>query len=125
MNKLRHQRLCAWLHVVSGVAILVLLSASLAYVAARYSASALPSHVKAVVGSAGIAVGTALCIVAGVELIGGVASLIGKPVGRPLLLLSSAFHVINVPIGTALSVYTFWALLKAPPAGPVLPKGPS
>lgn len=111
-----HPRLCAWLHIVSGLAILLLLSATLAYVAAHYGTSGIPGQVKAVLGSVGIAAGTALCIVAGLELVGGVAFLSARPIGRPLLLLSSAFHVINVPLGTALSIYSFWALLRAPQA---------
>ena len=108
-----HPRICAWLHVISGLAILLLLSVGLAYVAGQYAGSAVTPQVKSLLGSVGLAVGTALCIVAGVELIGGVAFLASKPVGRPLLILSAAFHTINVPIGTALSVYTFWALLGA------------
>lgn len=109
-----HPRTCAWLHIVSGLAIMLLLSGTLAYVAAHYGSSTLPEQVKALLGGAGVAVGTALCIVAGLELIGGVAYLSNRSLGRPLLLLSSAFHVINVPIGTALSIYSFWALFKAP-----------
>lgn len=113
-----HPRTCAWLHIVSGLAIMLLLSGTLAYVAAHYGSSSIPEQVKAILGSAGMAVGTALCIVAGLELVGGVAFLSARAIGRPLLLLSSAFHVINVPLGTALSIYSFWALLKAPQTPP-------
>ncbi|MBK6716268.1 MAG: hypothetical protein IPG57_14535 [Burkholderiales bacterium] len=109
-----HARICAWLHVLSGVAVMLLLSASLAYLASHYSGSAIPEQVKALLGSAGVAIGTAVCLVAGVELIGGVAFLAGKPIGRPMLLLSSSFQLINLPIGTALAVYSYWALLRAP-----------
>lgn len=108
----RSLRICAWLHVVSGLAVMLLLSLTLAYLASRYGSSGLSDHVKSLLGSAGIAAGTALCIVAGVELVGGVAVLAGRPIGRPLLLLSAAFHVINVPLGTALSVYTFWVFFS-------------
>jgi formate/nitrite transporter FocA (FNT family) len=107
-----HQRVCAWLHVLSGVAIMVLLSASLAYVASQFASSEITPQVKSLLGSIGLAIGTSLCIVAGAELIGGVAFLASKPMGRPLLLLSSAFHVINVPLGTALAVYTYWSFFR-------------
>jgi hypothetical protein len=110
-----HSRICAWLHVLSGVAVMLLLSASLAYLASHYSSSNLPEQVKALLGGAGVAIGTAICLVAGVELIGGVAFLSGKALGRPLLLLSSTFQLINLPIGTALGLYTYWALMKAKP----------
>lgn len=108
-----HQRICAWLHVISGVAIMLLLSVTLAYLASQFSGSSVSSHAKSLLGSVGLAVGTALCMVAGVEIIGGVAFLTSKPIGRPLLLLSAAFHVVNLPLGTALSIYTFWAFFRA------------
>ncbi len=113
---INHQRLCAWLHVVSGVAIMLVLSVTLAFLASQFAGSSLSPHVKPLLGSVGIAIGTAVCMVAGVELIGGVAFLASKPIGRPLLLLSAAFHVVNLPIGTALSIYTFWAFFRASPS---------
>lgn len=112
---MNHTRICAWLHLVSGVAILVVLSVVLAAVAAQVAGGTVSAQTRALMGTVGLALGTALCVVAGVELVGAVATLAGKPIGRPLLLLSAAFHVINLPIGTALGVYTFWALLRRPP----------
>lgn len=109
---MNHPRLCAWLHVISGLAILIVLSLTLAFLASQYSGSSIPQEIKSLLGTVGLALGTALCVVAGVELVGGIAFLTSRPVGRPLLLLSAAFHVINVPLGTALSIYTFWALLR-------------
>lgn len=109
----KQQRLCAWMHVMSGLAIMLLLSVTLAYFASRFGDSSISAESKPLLGSVAIAVGTALCMVAGLEIVGGLAFLASKPFGRPLLLLSAAFHVINVPIGTALSIYTFWAFFRA------------
>lgn len=109
---MNHLRLAAWLHVVSGVCILLALSAALAYVAASYAGSGLQADLKAMLGTVGLVAGTALSVVAGLELIGGVAHLAGLAVGRPLLLLSSAFQLANVPLGTGLAIYTFWALSR-------------
>jgi len=108
-----HSRLCAWLHLISGVAIIVVLSVILATAASQYTSSSLSPYVKSLMGTVGLVVGTALCIVAGIELVGAAAFLASKPIGRPLLMLSAAFHVINFPIGTALSIYTFWVLLRS------------
>lgn len=105
-------RLCAWLHIVSGVCILVVMSLVLAYVASSYSTSSLPEGIKSVLGSAGIAIGTALSVIAGAELIGGVAYLSARPLGKPLLLLSSALQLVNLPFGTALGLYTFWEFFR-------------
>ncbi|MBI5270261.1 MAG: hypothetical protein HY856_11360 [Burkholderiales bacterium] len=121
---INHPRVCAWLHLLSGVALIVALSLVLAVAASGYSGSGLAPGLKSLLGTVGLVVGTALCVVAGVELVGAAASLAGKPIGRPLLLLSAAFHVINVPLGTALGVYTFWALLRrGAPASSGTPTG--
>lgn len=109
---MNHLRLAAWLHVVSGVCILLALSAALAYVAASYAGSGLQADLKAILGTVGLVVGTALSVVAGLELVGGVAHLAGLAIGRPLLMLSSAFQLANVPLGTGLAIYTFWALSR-------------
>jgi hypothetical protein len=108
-----HPRVAAWLHIVSGLCILLVMSGTLAWVASSYGSSTLPEGVKAILGTVGLAVGTALSLVAGLELLGGVALLSGKALGRPVLLLSSVFQLANVPFGTALGLYTFWALLRS------------
>ena len=52
-------------------------------------------------------------------IIGGSALLTGRAWGRPVVLVVGAFHLLSFPVGTALGVYTFWALLYEPqPASP-------
>lgn len=109
-----HQKISAWLHVGSGLCIMVVLSVALAFMATYYGTSPIPSGVKASLATVGLAVGTALSVIAGIELVGGVAFLTGKSFGRGLLLFSSALQLVNLPFGTALGVYTFWALLRGP-----------
>jgi hypothetical protein len=105
-------RVAAGLHIVSGACILLALSVALAYVAASYAGSGLQGDLKAILGTVGIVVGTALSVIAGLELVGGVAHLAGLAIGRPLLILCSAFQLANVPLGTALAIFTFWALSR-------------
>ena len=46
------------------------------------------------------------------SLIGGWALLVGKSWGRILVLLLGFLHLIDIPFGTALGIYTIWALLR-------------
>jgi len=45
-------------------------------------------------------------------LIGGVGLLYFKPWARIFMIVLSALHILNVPIGTILGVYGLWALLN-------------
>jgi hypothetical protein len=47
-------------------------------------------------------------------IIGGWALLSGRSWGRPLVLVLGVLHLINIPLGTALGIYTIWALLHEP-----------
>ena len=58
------------------------------------------------------------------SIIGGWALYAGKSWAKPLLIVLAVLHLPYVPIGTALGVYTLWALLtedqqpsQLPPAG--------
>lgn len=46
------------------------------------------------------------------SIIGGVGLLQRKNWARVLILVVAVFDLVNVPIGTAVAVYTFWALLQ-------------
>lgn len=106
-------RIAAWLHIVSALLLLVLLAFGLAQVAASYhQATGLAEDLKGRLGTVALVVGTAVSVLAGLELLGGVALLSGKAMGRPLLMLCSGMQVINVPFGTALAMYTFWAFAR-------------
>ena len=45
-------------------------------------------------------------------LIGGVGLLYFKPWARILMIVLSALHILNIPIGTILGVYGLWALVN-------------
>lgn len=111
-----HARLAAWLHIVSALLLLVLMAVALATVAASYhQAAGLAADLKGRLGTVALVLGTAVSVLAGLELLGGVALLNGKPLGRPLLLLCSGLQVANLPFGTALAMYTFWAFARRTP----------
>ncbi|HKK07893.1 MAG TPA: hypothetical protein VKA44_03335 [Gemmatimonadota bacterium] len=45
-------------------------------------------------------------------IVGGLGLLHGRPWARALLLVVAVFELFHVPLGTALALYTFWALLS-------------
>ena len=46
------------------------------------------------------------------QLLGGVGLLMGKSWARTLTLIVGAVNLLNIPFGTALGIYTIWALTK-------------
>lgn len=57
-------------------------------------------------------IATLMFIVSIIGIIGGIAVLKRKEWGRILLLVVSFFNLAHIPLGTALGVYTIWALLN-------------
>lgn len=57
-------------------------------------------------------VGAFLTVTSLPSVIGGVGLLSRREWGRILILIVSVFDVFNVPLGTAIAVYTFWVLLQ-------------
>ena len=119
-----HEIIVGWLHIAAGafvcgiVAILWYLAAQLAYFV---SGTIIPDIF--VIFALPMAV--ILLVTSGAEIAGGVA-LIGRNVGphgwaRPLLIGVSALQLLIFPIGTAIAIYTIWALLFLKPAVPALP----
>jgi len=45
-------------------------------------------------------------------IIGGIGLLKRKPWARILVMILAAFDLMNIPIGTAVGVYTFWVLVQ-------------
>lgn len=46
------------------------------------------------------------------SLIGGIAQLYNRDWGMPLMMISGCLSLLNIPIGTALGVYTIWVFLE-------------
>src|SRR5215472_10910813 len=93
----KHIQIVAALHIALGA--LSLLGAIVVFV---------------VLGIAGVALGTFLAVLALPGIIGGWALFTGRSWGRPLVLVLGVLHLINIPLGTALGIYTLWALLHEP-----------
>ena len=62
-----------------------------------------------------VVLGGFLAVLALPGIIGGWALFAGRSWGRPFVLVLGVIHLINIPFGTALGIYTLWALLREPP----------
>jgi hypothetical protein len=60
----------------------------------------------------GIIVGTFLFLLSVPGIIGGIGLLSRKEWARILVLIVSALHLINFPIGTAFGAYSIWVLIQ-------------
>ncbi|HEV7403408.1 MAG TPA: hypothetical protein VGO11_10790 [Chthoniobacteraceae bacterium] len=76
--------------------------------------------VAGIIGLVAVVLGGFLAVLALPSLLGGWALMTGRPWGRIVVLILAALHIAHFPFGTALGVYTFWALLYEPPP-PALP----
>jgi hypothetical protein len=60
----------------------------------------------------GTVVGGFLALLSLPGIIGGIGLLQGKPWARILVLILAVFDLFNIPIGTAIGVYTIWVLMQ-------------
>jgi hypothetical protein len=67
-----------------------------------------------ILGIVAVALVSFLAALALPGIIGGWALLTGRSWGRPLVLVLGVLHLINIPLGTILGIYTLWALLHEP-----------
>jgi hypothetical protein len=67
-----------------------------------------------ILGLIAVVAGGFLAVLALPSILGGWALMTGRPWGRIVVLIVGALHIMNVPLGTALGVYTFWALVYEP-----------
>lgn len=74
----------------------------------------LSGSLEAIFITSGIAtvVGAFLAVTSLPSIIGGVGLLQRRNWARILILIVAVFDVFNVPVGTAITVYTFWVLLQ-------------
>ena len=113
-----HARIAAVLHIVMGGLSLLVLLAIGALVGAfgAYGASfGVERGLAEMVGGIGMIVVGSFVLVAILEIVGAVLLLRGSDTGRILTLVFSVLHLLNVPIGTAIGVYSLWALLRTVP----------
>src|SRR5262245_46357391 len=112
----KHIQIVAALHIALGA--LSLLGAIAVFVVFGIAGGIVISQgehqAASILGIRAVARGICLAALALPGIIGGWALFSGRSWGRPLVLVLGALHLINFPLGTALGIYTIWALLHEP-----------
>jgi hypothetical protein len=115
-----HIQIVAALHIAMGA--LALIGAIVVFgflgVASGIVVSQGEHEAAGIVGIIAVALGGFLALLALPSIIGGWALLVGRSWGRPVVLVLGALQLLHIPIGTALGIYTFWALLRDPAPSP-------
>ena len=111
-----HVQIVAILHIAMGALSLLGAIAVFAFfgVAGGIVLSQGEHQAGGLIGMVAIALGGFLTVISLPGVIGGWALLAGRFWGRIVVLVLSALHIFNFPLGTALGIYTFWALLREP-----------
>jgi len=116
-----HVRVTAWLHIVLGV-IAVCVIGFLAMIfgfagaAAGASVHGRDASILAWLASFGVALFVFILAFPLLEIVGGVMLLGGSTAGRVITLIFSVLGLLNIPIGTAIGIYSLWALLREAPS---------
>jgi hypothetical protein len=69
-------------------------------------------HAAPILAIVGFAVGVFLLVLSIPGIIGGIGLLKRKEWARILVLITSALHLLNVPIGTIIGAYSIWVLVQ-------------
>ncbi len=111
-----HVQIVAALHIAMGALALLGAIAVFAFLgmAGGIVISQSEREAAGILGIVAVALGGFLAVLALPGIIGGWALLAGRAWGRPFVLVLGALHLLNLPFGTALGIYTFWALLHDP-----------
>jgi hypothetical protein len=125
-----HVKVLGILHIVFGglgLLFAVFLLVLFGGIAGIIGMNALPDEALVampIVGGIGLFISVVTAILSVPSVIAGVGLLSFKPWARTLTLVLSALHLINVPFGTALGFYGFWALLS-PETARLFERGPA
>ncbi|HMF74781.1 MAG TPA: hypothetical protein VK604_03875 [Bryobacteraceae bacterium] len=104
------------LTALAGIAVLLLMGGLASVIAASLRASMGDSDGSAIaapiIATIGLGIAIFLLLLAAPSVIGGIGLLQYKPWSRVLMIIVSGFHLLSVPLGTALGVYGLWVLLS-------------
>lgn len=111
-----HQQIVAVLHIACGVLSLIvafIVFASLG-MAGGIVVSQGETQAAGILGIVALILGGFLVVLALPGIIGGWALYAERSWARPVVLVLGVLHLANIPFGTALGIYTLWALLYDP-----------
>jgi hypothetical protein len=118
-----HVRVAAWLHIALGAigaCVLGFIGLAIGVFGAAIGASAQGADAGVLAWFASFGVALLLFFLAFpiLEIVGAVMLLNGSTAGRVITLIFSALGLLGFPFGTAIGIYSLWALLREAPPVP-------
>jgi hypothetical protein len=112
-----HIQIVAALHIAMGALSLLAAIAVFAFLgmAGGIVVSQGEHEAAGIIGIVAVVLCGFLAVLALPGIIGGWALFAGRSWGRPFVMVLGVIQLINIPFGTALGIYTLWALLCEPP----------
>ena len=112
-----HHRVVAILHMVAGGIAFLGIAGLFLFTRIFSAAVSLPadSWPFNLLLAFGAVIGLVLAIVALAEMLAGWSLLDGNAKAKPWVIAFGIVHMFNIPLGTALGIYTLWALLRETP----------
>ena len=118
-----HIRVAAWLHIAMGVLVAGAFACAALFIGffGAIVGAATEGAANGVLGwieGMGIAMMLFFMAFPVLEIVGGALLLAGSPAGKAITILFSVLHLLNIPFGTAVGIYSMWALLREVPPQP-------
>ena len=95
---------------LAGVIVLVVIGGMAGVITAYADHGDMPP--ATLIAALGVGAGVFLLLLAAPSLIGGWGLLKFRPWSRALMIVVSVFHLLHIPLGTALGVYGLWVLFS-------------
>jgi hypothetical protein len=121
-----HTQTVAILNIAAGALYLLIAAAVFLFMgmAAGIVVSQGEHQAAGIIGIVTVALTCFIGVIGLPSVIGGWALYTGKSWGRPVVLVLAVLHLPNVPLGTALGIYSLWALLIEEPRAQLAPPAP-
>ena len=113
-----HEIITGWLHLIAGLFIFSCV-ATIWYAAAQLASWFSATFIPGLLAMVGIPIAVTLLAASGLEIVAAVVLVMHNVKqhawARPVLIGVSALQLLLFPIGTAIAVYSLWALLSQSP----------
>ena len=101
------------LTALAGIAVLLITGGAAKIVTTYAGVSDQDATVAApIIATVGVGIAIFFLVLAAPAIIGGVGLLNFRPWSRVLMIIVSLFHLLHIPLGTALGVYGLWVLFS-------------
>jgi hypothetical protein len=107
-----HQRAVGVLHLVHGVLVAFVLLMLCLFFGALLSMASLDTSLMRFFGSFGALIFAPFLLLALGQMVAAIFLLQGSRAARPWIIVFGVLGLFNFPIGTAIGIYTLWALLR-------------